>query len=91
MCVWALAYLSSPNINRGCSGGRLANAQNASRGLRELGCTAAGGGPESPLERALAAAMAGTRPTGPEAVIMTAQCEGRDTALAAVLPRVRAA
>ncbi|EOD28241.1 hypothetical protein EMIHUDRAFT_235026 [Emiliania huxleyi CCMP1516] len=31
----------------------------------------------------LAAAMAGTRPTRLEAVITTAQCEGRDTALAA--------
>merc|ERR1739838_206884 len=53
ICLWALAYLSSPNINRNCASDRLAAAQDAAQ-QASLSCTA---GMESWLEQELVAAM----------------------------------
>ena len=38
MCYWALAYLSSPNINRNCASTRLAAAKDAVRQASRDGC-----------------------------------------------------
>ena len=53
MCLWALAYLSSPNINRNCASERLVNAQTAMDRATEKGCLDI----QRDLERDLMAAM----------------------------------
>jgi len=53
MCLWALAYLNSPNINRNCAGDRLLNGQKAAQMASTTGCLDI----ERGLERDLVSAM----------------------------------
>ena len=53
MCLWALSYLSSPNINRNCAADRLLNAQKAAQEASTVGCLKI----QRDLERDLVSAM----------------------------------